>query len=80
MKQEDRLSFVNAMEKEIRDHEEGFHWTIVNRNTIPNKDFPIKEFWSFKRKCKPYGEQLKHKSRLCVHYSRQKWGDSYWET
>ena len=45
MKQEDRLSFVNAMEKEIRDHEEGFHWTIVNRNTIPNKYFPIKEFW-----------------------------------
>ena len=29
-KQEDRISFVDAIEKEIRDHEEGCHWTVVH--------------------------------------------------
>ena len=29
MKQEDRLDFVAAMEKEIEDHESRKHWSIV---------------------------------------------------
>ena len=78
MKQEYRLSFMDAMEKEIHDHEEGGHWTVVHRNTIPQKSRPISSIWSFKRKRKPDGEVLKNKSRLCAHRCMKKWGESYW--
>ena len=50
MKQEDKMSFVDAMEKEILDHENGKHWSIVQRNTLPNKARPIKAIWYFKCK------------------------------
>ena len=80
MKQEDKMSFVAAMEKEIADHEAGNHWSVVHRDTLPNRARPIKAIWSFKRKRKPDGELLKHKARLCAHGGMQKWGDSYWET
>ena len=80
MKQEDRLKFVEAMEKEINDHEKGNHWTVVHRNTLPPKAKPIKAIWSFKRKRKPDGKLLKHKARLCAQGGMQRWGDSYWET
>ena len=49
MKQEDKISFVDAMEKEILDHENGEHWSIVHCNNLPNKERPIKAIWSFKR-------------------------------
>ena len=68
------------MEKEVHGHEKGGQWTVVHWNTLPNKAFFIKSISSFKRKCKRYGEILKHKSRLCTHRDMQQWGDSYWET
>ena len=68
------------MEKEISDHEKGGHWSIVHRDTLPNKAQPIKAIWYFKRKRKPDGKLLKHKARLCAHGGMQQWGDSYWET
>ena len=71
MKQEDILSFVNATEKEIHEHEEGGHWTVVNCNTLPNKSHPIKSKWMLKRKRKPDGEILKHKSILCTYGGMQ---------
>ena len=80
MKQEEKMSFVDAMEKEILDHENGKHWSIVHRNTLPNKERPIKSIWYLKHKRNPDGEILKHKARLCAHRGMQKWGDSYWET
>ena len=67
MKQEDRMSFVDAMEKEITNHKSGEHWSIVHCNTLPNKARPIKAIWSFKHKRKPDGKLLKHKARLCTH-------------
>ena len=80
MKQEDKLEFIQAMEKEISDHEEGRHWSVVRRDTLPQNARPIKAIWSFKRKRKPDGQLLKHKARLCAHGGMQRWGESYWET
>ena len=80
MKQDEKLAFVDAMEKYIRNHKKGGHWSIVHRDTLPNKAWPIKAIWSFKRKRKPDGELLKHKARLCAHGGMQQWGDSYWDT
>ena len=80
MKQDDKLEFVDAMEKEISDHEKGKHWSIVHPDTPSHKARLIKSIWSFKRKRKPDGELLKHKARLCAHGVIQQWGDNYWET
>ena len=41
MKQDDKLAFVDAIEKDISDHEKGGHWSIVHRGTLPNKSQPI---------------------------------------
>jgi hypothetical protein len=71
MKQDDKMNFVQAMEKEITDHEERSHWSIVTRSTLPKSARPIKAIWSFKRKRKPDGELLKHKARLCAHGGMQ---------
>ena len=80
MKQEDKLDFVTAMEKEISDHESHGHWSIVLRNTLPKDAKPIRAIWSFKRKRRPDGTLLKHKARMCAHGGMQQWGDNYWET
>ena len=42
MKQDDKLASVDAIKKEISDHEKGGQWSIVHRNTLPNKARPIK--------------------------------------
>ena len=80
IKQDDKLAFFDAMEKEISDHKKVGHWSIVHQDTIPNKERPITEIWYFKQKRKPDGELLKHKACLCDHGGMQQWGDSYWET
>ena len=71
MKQEDRLLFMDAMENEINNHEEGGQWTVVHQNTHPNKARPKKSIWSLKSKRKPDGDLLKHKARLCAHHGMQ---------
>ena len=80
MKEDDRMDFVSAMEKEIQDHESRGHWTIVTRSSLPQNAKPIKAIWSFKRKRRPDGTLVKHKARLCAHGGMQQWGDNYWET
>ena len=47
MKQEDKLSFVDAVEKEITDHKEGVHLSIVHHDTLPNRAQLNKEICSF---------------------------------
>ena len=74
MKQEDKLNFVQTMEKEIEDHESRDHWSIVERLSVPHTAKPIRAVWSFKRKQQPDGTLLKHKSRLCAHGGMQTWG------
>ena len=80
MKQDDKVDFVRAMEKEIEDHESRNHWKVVHRSTISQEAKPIKAIWSFKHKRRPDGTLLKHKARLCAHGDMQQWGDDYWET
>jgi len=80
MKQPDWPSFVQAMEKEIADHEERSHWSVVPRTSVPQGNKTIKAIWSFKRKRFPDGRLNKHKARICAHGGMQRWGENYWET
>ena len=66
-KQEDRLDFVDAMQKEIDDHTIREHWEIIPRSMMPEDMKTIMSMWSFKRKCLPDGMLSIHKVRLCAH-------------
>ncbi len=79
-KQDDWAQFVDAIEKEIEDHEGCGHWDLVPRSSIPSGNKPIKVIWSFKQKCFLGGRLNKHKARLCAHGGMQHWGKNYWET
>lgn len=80
LKQDDRMEFVEAMEKEISDHTSRKHWDIILRSTMPKDMKTIMAIWSFKRKRFPDGRLNKHKARLCAHGGQQQWGVNYWET
>ena len=80
MKLDDCHEFIEAMKKEIRDHEVREHWVIVPKSSMPKGNKAIKSIWSFKRKRTPAGELMKHKARLCAHGGMQQWGENYWET
>ena len=64
MTQEDAHLFVEAMQKEVADHELRNHWTIVHCSTVPKTAKPIQAIWSFKGKQCPDGTLVKHKARL----------------
>jgi hypothetical protein len=80
LKQEDFKDFVVAMKKEVEDHEQREHWTLMPRSEMPKDTKTILSVWSFKRKRYPDGRVLKHKARLCAHSGMQTWGVNYWET
>eukprot|EP00956_Cyclotella_meneghiniana_P038372 scaffold153203_cov19-Cyclotella_meneghiniana.AAC.2 len=80
MRQDVREQFMEAMMKEVKDHEEREHWDLVLSSTVPKSAKTIKAIWSFKRKRFPDGTLNKHKARLCAHGGMQKWGENYWET
>ena len=77
LRQDDRSKFIDAMIKEVTDHEERGHWDLVLRSTIPRGVKTIQAIWSFKRKRFPDGTLNKHKARLCAHGGMQQWGENY---
>jgi hypothetical protein len=79
MREPDRDDFIQAMVKEIKDHEDNGHWMYVKRETI-GKAPTVKAIWSFKRKRRPDGSLLKHKARLCAHGGMQIHGVNFWDT
>ena len=79
MKQPDREQFIQAMIKELNDHHENNHWTLVKRSEI-GKAKTVKAIWSFKRKQRPDGSLLKHKACLNAHGGMQVHGETYWDT
>ena len=72
--------FINAMRKEINDHESCDHWEFFCRTTIPQGMKTIQAIWSFKCKRFPDGTLNKHKAWFCGRGGMQQWGVSYWET
>mmetsp|Transcript_1517 Transcript_1517/g.3873 ORF Transcript_1517/g.3873 Transcript_1517/m.3873 type:complete len:131 (+) Transcript_1517:1345-1737(+) len=67
LKEEDRMDFIKAVEKEMEDHESRNHWSNAKRSTLPHNSKPTKAIWSFERKRRPDGTILKHKARLFAH-------------
>jgi hypothetical protein len=80
MKEPDANCFIEAMQKEVEDHELRNHWEIILRSSIPSSMKTIQAIWSFKHKQYPDSILNKHKACLCAHGGMQQWGVSYWET
>ena len=80
MKQPDRADFIQAMTKEVNDHEANEIWSVFPRTNVPPDANIILAVWSFKRKRFPDGSLNKHKARLTAHGGKQRWGVDYWET
>jgi hypothetical protein len=76
----DAYLFIEAMQKEVADHELRNHWTIVLCLTVPRTAKPIQAIWSFKCKRRPDGTLVKHKARLCSYGRVQQLGINYWGT
>ena len=77
MHQEDMPKFVEAMQKEVVDHNEREHWDLIPRSEMPAGMKTILAVWSFKRKRLPDGTITKWKARLCCHGGMQQWGVNY---
>jgi hypothetical protein len=50
MKEPDANCFIEAMQKEVEDHESRDHWETVPHSSIPSSMKTIQAIWSFKRK------------------------------
>ena len=77
LKEKDSANFIQAMKKEVDDHETRGHWQVVPRSQKPPGKKSILAIWSFKRKRFPDGRLNKHKARLCAHGGMQQWGINY---
>ena len=80
MHEKDYHKFVKAMIKEVDDHENRNHWSIMHCCDMPVDAKIIMSIWSFKHKQYPDGSLNKHKARLCAHGRMQTWGQNYWGT
>ena len=81
LRQPDREQFIEAMQKEIQDHEKRKHWVLVKRNQIPSNMRVLPAVWSMRRKRRiDTREVYKWKARLTIHGGKQEFGINYWET
>ncbi len=67
MREKDYHKFVKAMIKEVDDHKNRNHWTIMHCSDMPVNAKTIMSIWSFKHKRHPDGFLNKHKACLCAH-------------
>ena len=67
LKQVDKNDLIQAMIKEVRDHEIREHWMVIDRSTLPPGNRTILSIWPFKQERFPDGRIMKHKARLCAH-------------
>ena len=81
MKAPDRDKFVEAMDVEIKAHEDNDHWVVRKRSEIPKGSPVLPAVWAMRRKRRQStGEVYKWKARLNIHGGKQQYGVNYWET
>ena len=80
LKEPDRVSFNDAMQKETDSLFDNNVWELMPRSNMPKDTTTIMSIWVFKRKRTPDGELLKYKARINAHGGQSKWGIHYWET
>ena len=77
----DRDKFIDAMAREVKDHENYDHWELISKTAVPKGTIILPAVWSMKRKRHiQTNEVYKWKARLNVHGGKQIKGIHYWET
>ena len=81
LKAPDRDQFIEAMKREVEDHEKRNHWEVVSKDDIPQGTKILPAVWAMRRKRRiATGEIYKWKARLNVHGGKQIKGVHFWET
>ena len=81
LKQKDRDKFIDAMVKEVRDHESRYHWRVIKRTEVPEGHKVLPAVWAMRRKRRIQTKEVyKWKARLNLHGGKQEHGVNYWET
>ena len=80
LRQSDRDKFLEAMEKELRDHIKRKHWKVIPLKHVPKNKVCIPMIWSMKRKRNPLGEVTRYKARLCTGGHKSVEFVDYWST
>ena len=81
LKAPDRAQFIEAMKKEVLDHEARNHWELVPCSQVPQGTIILPAIWSMKRKRRILTNEIyKWKARLNVHGGKQIKNVHYWET
>jgi histone deacetylase 1/2 len=77
----DRKQFIEAMQREIKDHEELKHWELVPRSTVPRDTLILPSVWAMRRKRRiDTREVYRWKARLNLHGGKQVKNVHFWET
>jgi len=81
LKQPDRLKFVEAMDKEVKDQMGNKNFTIVHKSKVPKDKSILPAVWQMKRKRDIKSRKIKkYKARLNIDGSRMKEGIHYDQT
>ena len=80
LKAEESAEFIKSQVPEIWGLEKLGVFKYCQMSQLPPKARLLSSIWSYKRKRRPNGDLLKHKSRICVDRSQQEHGHDYWET
>jgi hypothetical protein len=78
----DHEHFIEAMQREVKDHEDLKHWELVSKSEVPEGTTILPAVWSMKRKHQINTQEVyKWKARLLnVHGGKQIKNVHYWET
>lgn len=76
----DSPNFLKSEPAEISGLNEADVFEFHRMNTLPSGAKLLNAIWSYRRKRRPDGTLLKHKSRICLDGSRQRLGVDYWNS
>ena len=81
MRAPDQAQFLQAMEREIKGHEEGKHLVLLPKHQVLKGMKVLDAVWSMRRKRRIKSQEIyKWKARLNVHGGQQIHGINYWDT
>jgi hypothetical protein len=80
LKATDRDLFLDCQKPEIKGLVDAGVFEFKNMSELPSHAHLLNAIWSYRRKRRPDGVLLKHKSRICADGSQQQYGIDYWET
>jgi hypothetical protein len=80
LQQPDAKQIANAAVKEVNEHVNNKHWTLVKQKNVPKEAQVVPSVWVMRRKCDlTTNKVIKHNARLNLHGGKQVYGMNYFE-